>query len=59
MTRGRPKGSRNAVSRPHRVMVRLTEDERGWLLSCVAEGKTESDVLRGLIEEERKRESGR
>lgn len=49
----RPKGSRNATSRPHRVMVRLSEDERGWLLSRVPDGGTESDVLRGLIEEAR------
>jgi hypothetical protein len=37
-------------------MVRLTEDERGWLLSKVVPPKTESDVVRGLIEAERKRE---
>lgn len=59
MVRGRPIGSRNAVSRPHRVMVRLTEDERGWLLSKVVAPATESDVVRGLISDERKRETKR
>jgi hypothetical protein len=57
VVRGRPKGSRNAVSRPHQVAIRLTEDERGWLLSKVTPEKTESDVLRELIEAERKREA--
>ena len=56
MPRGRPKGSRNAVSRPHRIMVRLTEDERGWLLSRVTGDKTESDVVRELIADARARE---
>jgi len=37
-------------------MVRLTEDERGWLLSRVTDEKTESDVVRDLIAQERKRE---
>jgi hypothetical protein len=44
------------VSRPHQITIRLTEDERGWLLSKVTADKTESDVVRGLIEAERKRE---
>jgi hypothetical protein len=56
---GRPKGSKNAVSRPHQITVRLTEDERGWLLSKVTADKTESDVVRELIEDARKREEGR
>lgn len=56
---GRPVGSRNAVSRPHQITVRLTEDERGWLLSKVTADKTESDVVRWLIEAERKREEAR
>jgi len=34
-------------------MVRLSEDERGWLVSRVGEGETESDVLRGLIDSAR------
>ena len=59
MVRGRPKGSRNAVSRPHQVAVRLTEDELGWLLSKVTEDKDQSDVLRDLIAAERKREARR
>jgi len=50
---GRPVGWRKAVSRPYRVMVRLSEDERGWLLARVGEGETESDVLRGLIDSAR------
>jgi hypothetical protein len=56
---GRPKGSKNAVSRPHQITIRLTEDERGWLLSKVTADKTESDVVRGLIETERKREEAK
>jgi hypothetical protein len=59
MPAGRPKGSRNAVSKPHQITVRLTEDERGWLLSKVTADRTESDVVRGLIEAERKREEAR
>ena len=54
--RGRPTGSRNAFSRPHQVMLRLSEDERGWLQSKVSTEKTKSDVLRDLIDAERKRE---
>lgn len=57
--RGRPKGSRNAVSRPEVIMVRLTEDERGWLRSKVTDDKTESQVVRDLIAAERKREQRR
>jgi hypothetical protein len=56
---GRPKGSKNAVSRPHQITVRLTEDERGWLLSKVTAKKTESDVVRELIDDARKREERR
>jgi hypothetical protein len=39
-------------------MVRLTEDERGWLLSKVTPGRTESDVVRETISEKRMREAG-
>jgi hypothetical protein len=59
MVRGRPVGSRNAVSRPYQVMVRLTEDEFGWLTAKVVAPKTVSDVLRELIAAERKRETRR
>jgi hypothetical protein len=59
MTRGRPKGSRNAISRTEVIMVRLTEDERGWLRSQVTDDKTESQVVRDLIAAERKREQRR
>ena len=55
--RGRPAGWRKDGARPHSINVRLTEDERGWLLSKVTADKTESDVVRGLIEAERKRET--
>lgn len=57
MPRGRPKGSRNAVSRPRMLMVRLTEDEAGWLALRAAKGETVSDFVRRLIERERKRDS--
>lgn len=50
---GRPVGWRKDVTRPHRVLVRLSEDERGWLLSRVPDDGTECDVIRGLIEEAR------
>jgi hypothetical protein len=47
---GRPKGSRNAVSRPHAINVRLTEDERGWLLSYAESlGISESEAVRAMI----------
>ncbi len=59
MVRGRPVGSKNAVSRPHQVMVRLTEDELGWVTARTSETKTVSDVLRELIDAERKRETKR
>lgn len=50
MTRGRPVGSRNTVSRPHAINVRLTEDERGWLLSYAATlGVNESEAVRAMI----------
>jgi hypothetical protein len=39
-------------------MVRLTEDERGWLLSKATGEKTESDVVREAISEKRMREAG-
>jgi hypothetical protein len=59
MPAGRPKGSKNAVSRPHQITIRLTEDERGWLQSKVTPTRTETDVVRWLIEAERKREEKR
>jgi hypothetical protein len=59
VVRGRPVGSRNAVSRPHQVMVRLTEDELGWVVSKTTPELTQSDVLRWLIDMERKRERRR
>ncbi len=56
MPAGRPKGSRNAFSRQHKFMLRLSEDERGWLMSKVTPDKSASDVIRGLMAEARKRE---
>jgi len=50
---GRPVGWRKDGSRSHRVMIRLSEDERGWLVSRVGDGETESDVLRALIDSAR------
>ena len=55
--RGRPVGWRKDVTRPHRVMVQLSEDERGWLASRVPDGGSDSDVVRALIEDERRREA--
>lgn len=40
-------------------MVRLSEDERGWLMSRVPDGGSEGDVLRGLIEDARRRDEER
>lgn len=56
MPRGRPKGSKNAVSRPYVLMVRISEDERGWLATRMESGETVSDFVRRLIEEARKRD---
>ena len=55
-SRGRPVGWRKDTTRPHLVSVRLSEDERGWLLSRVREDGSEGDVLRGLIEDARRSE---
>lgn len=57
MVRGRPRGSKNAVSRPHQVAIRLTEDELGWVVGRAGADKTVSDVFRELIAAERKRET--
>lgn len=54
--RGRPKGSKNAVSRSHMLMVRLTEDLKGWLASKATGGKTMSGIAVQLLEEARKRD---
>lgn len=59
MPRGRPKGSKNAVSRPHQVAIRLTEDELGWVVAKAGADKTVTDVFRELIKAERERESKR
>lgn len=51
MPAGRPKGSRNAFSRPHQLMVRLSEDERGWLLAYAGSlGISESEAVRSIIQ---------
>jgi len=57
--RGRPKGSRNVVSHPHQVAIRLTEDDLGWCTARAGTDKTVSDVIRDLIAAERKREQRR
>lgn len=55
--RGRRTGYRADVTRPHQVAVRLSEDERGWLVARAAErGVGASEALRGLIEDARARE---
>lgn len=56
MNRGRPKGSKNLVSRPHQIAIRLTEDELGWVVARAGADKTVTDVFRELIAAERKRE---
>lgn len=49
--RGRPRGSRNALRRPHAINVRLTEDERGWLLAYAGSlGISESEAVRAMIQ---------
>lgn len=46
------------VPRAHRVMVRLTDDERGWLVARAEEqGVSVGEALRELISGERGRES--
>lgn len=37
-------------------MVRLTEDEKGWLMSRAVDGQTMSSIVQRLIAAERKRE---
>lgn len=59
MPRGRPKGSKNTVSRPHQVAIRLTEDELGWVVAKAGADRTVTDVFRELIAAERKREAAR
>jgi hypothetical protein len=54
---GRPKGS--GFGRTNQMMVRLNDDELGWVRSKLAPKKTQSDVIRDLIEAERKRERRR
>lgn len=56
MVRGRPKGSRNVVSHPHQVAIRLTEDDLGWVTARAGADKTVTEVFRELIAAERKRE---